>query len=52
MPITLKRTIVRVGGPLRLTVPPEIAEILKVEAGDEVEFDMTKGEVVIRKAKK
>jgi AbrB family looped-hinge helix DNA binding protein len=52
MPITLKRTLVRIGNSLRLTVPPEIAEILRVEAGDEVEFDKTNGDVIIRKAKK
>jgi len=52
MPITLKRTIVKIGGSLRLTIPPEIAEILKVEAGDEIEFAMTDGDVIIRKAKR
>jgi len=52
MPITLKRTIVKIGGSLRLTIPPEIAEILSVKAGDEVEFAATNGDVVIRKAKR
>ncbi|MFC1505722.1 AbrB/MazE/SpoVT family DNA-binding domain-containing protein [Thermoproteota archaeon] len=51
MPITLKRTIVKIGGSLRLTIPPEIAEMLKVEQGDEVEFSTTNGDVIIRKAK-
>jgi len=51
MPITLKRTLVKIGGSLRLTIPPEIAEMLKVAEGDEVEFSATNGDVVIRKAK-
>ena len=40
----------KIGGSLRLTVPPEIAEILKVREGDDVEFDKINGDVVIRKA--
>jgi len=51
MPITLKRTLVKIGGSLRLTIPPEIAEMLKVAEGDEVEFSATNGDVVIRKVK-
>jgi len=51
MPITLRRTVVRIGNSLRLTVPPEIAEILRVKEGDEVEFDKTNGDVIVRKAK-
>jgi antitoxin component of MazEF toxin-antitoxin module len=51
MPITLKRTIVKIGNSLRLTIPPEIAEILKVRRGDEVEFGTDNGNVVLRKAK-
>jgi len=51
MPITLKRTLVKIGGSLRLTIPPEIAEMLKLVEGDEVEFSATNGDVIIRKAK-
>ncbi len=51
MAITLKRTIVRIGNSLRLTIPPEIAEILKVDKGDVVEFGTDNGNVVLRKAK-
>ena len=51
MPITLKRTLVKIGGSLRLTIPPEIAEMLKLAEGDEVEFSATNGDVMIRKAK-
>jgi AbrB family looped-hinge helix DNA binding protein len=52
MPIILKRALVKIGGSLRLTIPPEIAEILKVKEGDEVEFGATNGDIVIRKAVK
>ncbi len=51
MPITLKRTLVRIGNSLRLTVPPEVAEILKVKEGDEVEFAADDGNIILRKAK-
>ena len=51
MPITLRRTLVKIGGSLRLTIPPEVAEILAVKEGDEVEFSATNGDVIIKKAK-
>ena len=51
LPITLKRTLVKIGGSLRLTIPPEIAELLKVHEGDEVEFSAVDNEIVIRKSK-
>ncbi len=51
MPITLRRTLVTIGNSLRLTVPPEVAEILKVKAGDEIEFTTNNGDVIIRRAK-
>ena len=52
MPITLRRTVVKIGNSLRLTIPPEIAEILKVKTGDAVEFGTDNGDVVLRKAKR
>ena len=52
MPITLKRTLVRIGNSLRLTIPPEVAEILKVKAGDDVEFGTDNGDIIIKKAKR
>ncbi len=51
VPITLKRTVVKIGGSLRLTLPKEIAEMMKVKTGDTVEFLATNGDVVIRKSK-
>jgi len=52
MPIVLKRNVVRIGGSLRLTLPPEIAEILRIKAGDEVEYLTTNGDIIIRKARR
>ena len=49
--ITIKRTLVKIGGSLRLTIPPEVAERLKVREGDAIEFDSNNGDVIIRKAK-
>jgi len=51
MPITLKRTVVKIGGSLRLTIPPEIAQMLKIREGDQVEFASNNGDVVVRKTK-
>jgi AbrB family looped-hinge helix DNA binding protein len=51
MPILLKRAVVKIGGSLRLTLPPEIAETLEIKAGDIVEFAATNGDIIIRKAK-
>ena len=52
MPITLKRTVVKIGNSLRLTVPPEVAEILRIKAGDEVEYSSDNGNIFIQKAKR
>jgi AbrB family looped-hinge helix DNA binding protein len=52
MAITLKRVVVKIGGSLRLTIPPEIAQILGIDAGDPVEFSTSNGDVIIRRAKK
>jgi len=49
MPITLRRTLVKIGGSLRLTIPPEIAQLLGVREGDGIEFASTNGDVIIRK---
>jgi len=51
MPIALRRTVVKIGGSLRLTIPPDIADMLKVQAGDEIEFTATNGDIIIRKSR-
>jgi len=50
--ITLKRTLVKIGGSLRLTIPPEVADLLHAHEGDAIEFSTTNGDVVIRKVGK
>jgi antitoxin component of MazEF toxin-antitoxin module len=51
LPIVLKRKLVKIGGSLRLTIPPEIADMLKVRDQDTIEFGSNNGDIVIRKAK-
>jgi AbrB family looped-hinge helix DNA binding protein len=51
MGITLKRTLIKIGGSLRLTIPPEVADLLHAHEGDDIEFSTTNGDVIIRKAK-
>jgi len=51
MPITFRRKVVRIGGSLRLTLPPEVAEALKIKPGDEVEYTATNDTITIRKAR-
>jgi putative addiction module antidote len=50
MPIVLKRKIVKIGNSLRVTLPREICEPLRLKAGDSLEFAATNGDIVIRKA--
>jgi antitoxin component of MazEF toxin-antitoxin module len=51
LPIVLKRVLVKIGGSLRLTIPPEIAGMLKAGEGDVIEFASSNGDILIRKAK-
>lgn len=41
----------KIGGSLRLTVPPEVAKVLNVKEGDDIEFDTANGDVIIRKVR-
>jgi putative addiction module antidote len=52
MPIVLKRKVVTIGNSLRVTIPSEIVDMLKISEGDEIEFLSTNGDIVVRKAKK
>jgi len=52
MPITFRRKAVQIGGSLRLTLPPEIAEALNIKPGDEVEYTATNDTITIRKARR
>jgi bifunctional DNA-binding transcriptional regulator/antitoxin component of YhaV-PrlF toxin-antitoxin module len=52
MPVSFRRKVVKIGGSLRLTLPPELAESLKIKPGDMVEYTTTDGSATIRKVKK
>jgi antitoxin component of MazEF toxin-antitoxin module len=52
MPKSLKRNLRKIGGSLATTIPHEIAYILKLELGDQIEFYKNNGDVCIRKAKR
>jgi len=52
MPVAFRRKVVKIGGSLRLTLPPELAEALKIKPGDIVEYTTTDDSVIIQKAKK
>ncbi len=51
MPLGLRRTVVKIGGSLRLTLPPEVADALKVKEGDSVEYIADNGNIIIRRGK-
>lgn len=51
MPIVLKRKIVKIGNSLRVTIPTEVCELLKLSSGDTLEFTATNGDMLIRKGK-
>jgi len=51
MPIVLKRKIVKIGNSLRVTMPTEICEQLRLNAGDTLEFTASNGDIIIRKGK-
>jgi AbrB family looped-hinge helix DNA binding protein len=46
----LRRKVVKIGGSLRVSIPPEILEALHIEEGDSLEYAATDGRIVIRKA--
>lgn len=52
MPFNPKRKIFMAGGSLRVNIPREVANLLKVDAGDYLEFDTSNSEAIIRRAKK
>jgi hypothetical protein len=51
MAIVLKRKIVKIGNSLRVTIPMEVCQVLKLNVGDTLEFSSTNGEIVISKGK-
>lgn len=51
MPIVLKRKVVKIGNSLRVTLPTEICQLLKLDAGDALEFSASNGDIIIHKGK-
>jgi AbrB family looped-hinge helix DNA binding protein len=43
--------LVKIGGSLRLTIPPEVAELLHAHEGEEIEFSTSNGDIIIKKVK-
>lgn len=52
MPVVFKRKVVKIGGSLRVTLPPELGEALKIKPGDMIEYTTTDDSVILRKARK
>jgi AbrB family looped-hinge helix DNA binding protein len=52
MAIVLRRKVVKIGNSLRVTLPSEICETLKLGAGDVLEFSATNDDIVIRKVRR
>jgi bifunctional DNA-binding transcriptional regulator/antitoxin component of YhaV-PrlF toxin-antitoxin module len=51
MPVKFMRTLVKIGGSYRLTIPMEIVEGQGWKQGEELALVVTDGEVVVRKEK-
>ena len=51
MPIEFKIKVVAIGDSLRVTIPKEICEALKIKRGDTVAMTTNNSEIIIRKAK-
>lgn len=49
MPIMFEISVVKVGGSLRMTIPKEIADAMKIDKGDKLEVTMNNGEMVVKK---
>jgi AbrB family looped-hinge helix DNA binding protein len=49
MPVVFKIKVVRVGNSLRITIPKEIAEALKLSEGDMVGISLTNNEFIVKK---
>jgi putative addiction module antidote len=51
MPLEFKMKLVKVGNSLRVTIPAEICEALRLSEGDTLGLAMTDGEIRVRKIK-
>ena len=52
MPIEFKIKVVKIGNSLRITIPKEIVESMKLRAGDTVGVSLSNNEIVVRRITK
>lgn len=52
MPVEFKIKVVKVGNSLRITIPKEIAEAIKLKVGDVVGISLDNSRIIIRKISK
>lgn len=51
MPVEFKMKLVQVGNSLRVTIPMEICDALKLREGDILGLTLTNGDIKVRKIK-
>lgn len=49
MPIPFKVKAVKIGNSIRMTIPKQITDYLKIEAGDTLEVIVQDSEMIVRK---
>lgn len=49
MPIKFKIKVVKIGNSLRVTIPKEIVEAIKLKAGDLVDISLDNSQIIIQK---
>lgn len=49
MPVEFKIKVVKIGNSLRITIPKEIAESLKLQTGDVVGISLDDTRIIVRK---
>lgn len=49
MPIKFKIKVVKIGNSLRVTIPKEIVEAIKLKAGDLVNISLNNNQIIIQK---
>lgn len=47
--VELRVKLAKIGNSMRVTIPKEIVDVLKLKEGDEVRIDLKDGNIVIKK---
>ena len=50
VPVPFKVTAVKIGNSIRMTIPKQIVDYLKIERGDTLEVTVQDSEMVVKKA--